>query len=194
MSKGQLRSYAKSGSGRSLRGSTWRERRQKRHEDREHEEEGQSGLREGSFQTYWTMFGASGCNRFDRRDEELEQKDEDLEHLQSLVRDLELQARGRRQRREHEERRERSDSVENHHGTGCHQSGSHRHQDRSREYTDWDSISPEERQPRNAAMDAMSRALRRAARSLFSGDIDRAPMPSRFTWRLMIGRWIGWNM
>ena len=96
MFKGQLRSYAKSGSGRSLRGSTWRERRQKRHEDREHEEEGQSGLGEGSFQMYWTMFGALGCNRFDRRDEELEQKDEELEHLQRLVRDLELQARGRR--------------------------------------------------------------------------------------------------
>ena len=30
-------------------------------------------------------------------------------------------------------------------------------------------------------MDAMSRALRRAARSPFSGDIERAPIPSRFT-------------
>ena len=30
-------------------------------------------------------------------------------------------------------------------------------------------------------MDAMSRALRRAARSPFSRDIERAPMPSRFT-------------
>ena len=30
-------------------------------------------------------------------------------------------------------------------------------------------------------MDAMSRALRRATRSPFSGDIERAPIPSRFT-------------
>ena len=30
-------------------------------------------------------------------------------------------------------------------------------------------------------MDAMSHALRRAAQSPFSGDIERAPMPSRFT-------------
>jgi len=30
-------------------------------------------------------------------------------------------------------------------------------------------------------MDAMSQALRRAARSPFSGDIERASMPSRFT-------------
>ena len=31
-------------------------------------------------------------------------------------------------------------------------------------------------------MDAMSRALCRAARLPFLGDIERAPMPSRFTW------------
>ena len=30
-------------------------------------------------------------------------------------------------------------------------------------------------------MDAMSRALRRVAQSAFSGDIEQAPMPSRFT-------------
>ena len=30
-------------------------------------------------------------------------------------------------------------------------------------------------------MDVISRALRRAARSPFSGDIEQAPMPSRFT-------------
>ena len=33
-------------------------------------------------------------------------------------------------------------------------------------------------------MDAMSRALRRAAQSPFSRDIEQAPMPSRFTWPL----------
>jgi len=31
-------------------------------------------------------------------------------------------------------------------------------------------------------MDAMSHALRQAARSPFSSDIERAPMPSKFTW------------
>ena len=41
--------------------------------------------------------------------------------------------------------------------------------------------SPEEWQPYNAAMDAMSRALRRVARSPFSNEIERASMPSRFT-------------
>ena len=66
-------------------------------------EEGQSGLGEGSFQTYWTMFGTSGRNRFNKRDEKLEQRDEELEHLRRLVRDLELQPRGRRQRRDHED-------------------------------------------------------------------------------------------
>ena len=69
---GQLGSYVESGSGRSSRGSTWLEGRQKRHEDKNHEEEGQSGLGEGSVQTYWTMSDVSGRNRFDKRDEELE--------------------------------------------------------------------------------------------------------------------------
>ena len=49
------------------------------------------------------MFGALRCNRFDRRDEELEQRDEELKCLRRLVRDLELEARGRRRRRDHEE-------------------------------------------------------------------------------------------
>ena len=84
------------------------------------------------------MFGASGRNHFDRRDEELEQRDEELEHLRRLVRDLELQARGRCQRRDHGEQRERSVSVGDHHGAGFHQSGSHLHWDHSWEYADRD--------------------------------------------------------
>ena len=141
-------SYAESGSGRSSRGSTWRERRQKRREDREHEKEGQSGLGEGSFQTYWTMLGASGRNRFDKRDEEHNQRDEELERLHRLVRDLELQAKVRHQRKDHGEQRERSTSVGDHHGAGSHQSGSYQHRNRSWEYADQDSISPDERRPR----------------------------------------------
>ena len=38
----------------------------------EYKEEGQSGLGEGSFQTYRTMSSASGRNHFDRRNDELE--------------------------------------------------------------------------------------------------------------------------
>ena len=99
----QSGSYTESGFGRSSRGSIRRERRQKQREDREYEEQGQSRLGEGSFQTYRTMSGASGRNHFDRRDEELEQKDEELKHLCRLVRDLELEARGRHGRRDHKE-------------------------------------------------------------------------------------------
>jgi len=43
-----------------------------------------------------------------------------------------------------------------------------------------DSLSPKERRSRNATMDAMSRALRKVARSLFSNEIERAEMPNRF--------------
>ena len=181
MSRGQFGSYAESDSGRSSRRSTWQERRQKRREDREYEEQGQFKLGEGLFQMYRTMFGASRCNHFNRRDEELEQRDEELERLRRLVRDLELQARGRRQIRDYEDRGERSTSVEGHREAGSHQSRSYRHRDRSREYANQDSISTEERRPRNVVTDAMSCALRGAARSRFSRDIERAPMPSKFT-------------
>ena len=68
-----------------------------------------------------------------------------------------------------------------HSGARSHQFGSHRHRDHSWEYADRDSISPKERRPRNAAMDTMSCALRRAARSPFSRDIEKASMPSKFT-------------
>ena len=98
----QSGSYAESGFGRSYWGSTQRERRQKRREDREYEE-GQFGLGEGSFQTYRTMFDASGRNLFNKRDEELEQRDKELERLRRLVRDLELQVKDRCQRRDHED-------------------------------------------------------------------------------------------
>ena len=89
------------------------------------------------------MFGASGRNRFDRRDKELERRDEELDRLRRLVRDLELEARGRRWRKDHEERREGLASVGGRYGAWSYQFGSHRHQDRSREYADQDSIPSE---------------------------------------------------
>ena len=143
MSGSQLGSYAESGSGRSSWGSTWRERRQKGCEDKEYKEEGQSGLGEGSFQAYQTMFGALGRNRFNRRDKELERRDEELERLRRLVRDLELEARGRRWRKDHEEQRERLASVGGRYGAWSYQFGSHRHRDCSREYADRNSIPSE---------------------------------------------------
>ena len=150
MFEGQSGSYAESGFGRSFRGSTWRERRQKRREDREHEQEKeQSSLGEGLFQTHWALSGALGRESFDRRDEE-------LERLCRLVRDLELEARGKHQRRDYEEHAEGSANVGGHYKEGSHQSDSHRHRDRSWEYVDRDSISLEGQRPRNAAIGVMS--------------------------------------
>ena len=123
MYEGQSGSYAESGIERSSWGSTSQERRQKRHEDREHkQEEEQSGLGEGSFQTHYTISGASRCEHFNRRVEE-------LEHLHRLVRDLELEAKGRHRRRDHKEREEGSTSVGSRYGEGSHRFGSHRHRD-----------------------------------------------------------------
>ena len=82
------------------------------------------------------MSSASGHSCFNKRDKELKHRDEELEHLRRLVRDLELQARGRRQRRDHKEQGERSPSVGGYRGVGSHQSESHQHRDRLREYVD----------------------------------------------------------
>ena len=150
MSSGQSGSYAENGFRRSFRGSTWRERRQKRRGDREYEQkEEQSGLGEGLYQTSRMISGTSGHERFDGRDEE-------LKRLRRLVRDLELEARGRHQRRDCDECKEESVSVGGCYGEGSYRSGPHRHRDRSREYADMDSISPEERWLQNASIDAMS--------------------------------------
>ena len=69
---------------------------------------------------YRTMSNASGRNCFDRRDEELKGRDEELERLYRLVRDLELEARGRRQRRDHEECEEGLTSVGDRYGARSH--------------------------------------------------------------------------
>ena len=83
---------AESGSVGLSQGSTWQERRRKRHKDKECEHgEEESGLREGSYQTNRAATGASGHRLLDERDEK-------LERLHRLVRDLELKARERHRR------------------------------------------------------------------------------------------------
>ena len=112
MSERHLGGHAESGSVGSSRGSTWRERRHKRHEDKECEqEEEQSGLGEGSYQTHRTLSGALGYGQFDERDEE-------LEWLHRLVRDLELKAKGRHQRRDRDDQERRDGSEGNQYGEG----------------------------------------------------------------------------
>ena len=98
-----------------------------------------------------------------------------------IMRDLELEVRGRHWQRNHEEHAERSASVGGSHGKASCHSGSRRFRDWSQEYVDRDSVSPKGRRPRNAAMNAMSWSLRRAAWSPFLEEIERALMSSRFT-------------
>ena len=81
------------------------------------------------------MLGTFGHEHFDKRDEE-------LERLRRLVKDLELEARGRHWKRDREERVEGSVNVGGSYGEVSYQSGSHRHWDWSQEYADRDSISP----------------------------------------------------
>ena len=94
MSERRLGIYTESGLMGSSRGSTWREQRHKSREDRDREQEEEwSGLWDRSYQTHRTISEASGHGQLDERDEE-------LERLRRLVRDLELEARGRQQRRD----------------------------------------------------------------------------------------------
>ena len=127
----------------SSRGSTWRERRHKRHEDRDCEwEEERSGLGEGSYQTNWMISSASRHGHFDKRDEE-------HECLHRLVRDLELEVRGRHWRREHDDQKEGSSSRGGRYGAKSHQSSSHQRRDCScsQDYANQDSDSLKEGQP-----------------------------------------------
>ena len=125
MSDRRLRSHAENDSMGSSQGSTWRERRHKRCEDRERErEEEQSGLGEGSYQTHRTISSASRHKKFDERDEE-------LERLRRLVRDLELKVRGRHQRRDQDDRERRVDNGGNQYRVESNQSSSCRRWDRS---------------------------------------------------------------
>ena len=117
MSEGRSGGHAESGSIGSSRGSTWREIRQKSHEDRERvREEKEFGLGEGSDQTLRTMSGTSGHGQRDGRDQE-------LERLCRLVRDLELEARGWHLRRNRNNRERRDDSMGNRGEEGSSQSG-----------------------------------------------------------------------
>ena len=202
MSEGRSGGHTESGSIRSSRGSTWWEQRHKRREDRECErEEKEFSLGEGLYQTCWTILGASGHRQFEVRDQE-------VKRLCRLVRDLELEASGRRQRRDQDNRERRDGSVGNQCGGESNQSGSrpcrdrsrsqesrrprnhshsresrqHRDHSRSHEYADRGLDSPKEQRPYNTAMDSMSCALHRAARSPFLNEIERAPMLSKFTW------------
>ena len=104
ISEGRSGGHAESEYVGSSRESTWRERRHKRCKDRERKrEEEQSGLGEGSYQTHRTIPSALGHRQFDERDQE-------LKCLCRLVRDLELEARGRRQRRDRNDREMRDGS------------------------------------------------------------------------------------
>ena len=116
---------AESGSVGSSRGSTWRERRQKRCKDRERlRGEEESGLGEGSDQTRRMVSGVSGHRQYDDKNRELEQ-------LCRLVMDLELEARGRRQERDHHHRQRRNDSTGDRGEESSSQSGTQRFQNRS---------------------------------------------------------------
>ena len=127
MSKGQSEGRAENGSTGSSQGSTWRERRQKRREDRECKlAEEQSGLGEGLYQTLRIVSGALGHDQYNERDQE-------IERLRSLVRDFELEGRNRHQRQNQDNRERRDDNVGGRNDEEPNQTSSHQRRDHSLE-------------------------------------------------------------
>lgn len=140
----RLASYTASGFGGFSQGSSWRERRYKRNEDRRWERDGeQSSSGEGSSRTYQIVSGISEHEHRDRRDQE-------IERLRRMVRNLEIEVRGICRRRNRDEHAEGSVSIGGSHGEASRQSSSHWSRDRSWDYIDRDSASPERRRPLNA--------------------------------------------
>ena len=119
MSEEHSRGHVESGSAGSSRGSTWRERSQKRREDQEGElAEEQSGLVEGSYQTLRTVSGATEHGQHDERDQE-------IERLHKLVRNFELEGRNRCQQRNQYNRERRDDNFGDRNGEESSQTSSH---------------------------------------------------------------------
>ena len=96
--------------------------------------------------------------------------DREMESLRRQIKDLELEMRGRHQRRTPKGSSHDQDSVGGHIGGPFHQGHSRLSRDRSNESRGRGSMSSRKERDEhpNATMDAMSRALRRIARSPFS--------------------------
>ena len=95
-----------------------------------------SSLGEGSLQMYRSAFEVLEQEHCDRREQE-------QERLHRLVKDLELEVRGRHRRRNHCESPEGSVSIWGSHGEETHQTGSYRSRERSRDFADRMSVSLE---------------------------------------------------
>ena len=72
-------------------------------------------------------------------------------------------------------------SVGGSHGESSYQFGSRQSRERSRDFVDRESSSLKRCRHQSAAMDAISHALRRAAQSPFSNEIEHAQMSRRFS-------------
>ena len=146
-----------------------------------------SGTGEGSYQTQRIISGATGRRQREERDRDNQEREvgnEGNRYEEGSNQSGSQQRRSRSHSRESRQYRNRSHSRGSRRYRNrslSRESGQHRDRSCSRENQVRNSVSPEERRPRNAAMDAMSRALRKATRSPFSNEIERAEMPDRFT-------------
>lgn len=120
---------------------------------------------------------------YEPRDLSYSDRDCEMESLQRQIRELELEMKGRRLRKNLEETSHGHDSTTRHTGGSSHQGHSGLSRDRSNESRGRISLSPrrERHEHSNAALDAMSQALRRVAWLPFSKEIKCTEMPRHFT-------------
>lgn len=157
------------------RGSRWRERRQKMGQDYRHEEQVERPV---SWKGSSLMYRSAS---YILKQELYERRDKELERLCKQVRDLELQVWGKHQRRNHDDSPKDSGNTGESKGESFHQSSLRRSSDRSSKFVERQSDSSNWHGHYSAAIDAMSRALQRAARWPFSDEIKHAQMSRRFT-------------
>ena len=106
-----------------------------------------------------------------------EGRNQEMERLRKLVRELELEVRGRRRRGNRDESPDDSDCTGKSKGESFHQSSSRQSRERLSEIIKWHPDSPNWHRHHSAAMDVISQALRRATQSPFSNKIERTNHP-----------------
>ena len=165
--------HSSSSAGSQSRGSSQglrrHEREQRRDQDHRHEKQVGQDSGEGSSQGYRLASYITEQEFHERRDQE-------MECLCMQVRELELEVQRRRRRRNCDESPDNFGNMgeRESRGESSHQSGSHQSRERLSEVIGQCSDSPHRHGHHSIAMDAMSRALQRAAQLPYSDEIERA--------------------
>ena len=110
------------------------------------------------------------------------EQDQEVENLRKQIKELETEIKGRRRRRDCEGSSDDPDYIEGSTAGSSHWSDSQQLRDRSNKTMGRhsDTSKRDKHEHSNTALEAMSRVLQRATRSLFSDEIECTEMPRHF--------------